>query len=60
MTVKKSTTSAKTVKYTLKKLKKGKKYTVKVRAVYETEIKGKKYTVTSSWSAAKKVKTKAK
>ncbi len=57
-TVKKATTSDKAVKYTLKKLKKGKKYTVKVRAVYTFKLNGKTYKFTSKWSKGKKVKIK--
>ena len=56
--LKKKTSSAKNLKLTLKKLKKGKKYTVKVRAAYTFKYKGQKYTVYSKWSKAKKVKIK--
>jgi len=57
-TYKKATTSAKNLKYTLKKLKKGKKYTVKVRAIYSFKYEGKTYKFNSKWSKAKKVKIK--
>lgn len=57
-TYKKATTSAKKLKYTLKKLKKGKKYTVKVRAIYSFKYEGKTYKFNSKWSKAKKVKIK--
>ncbi|MBR2546716.1 MAG: fibronectin type III domain-containing protein [Eubacterium sp.] len=57
-TLKKSTTSDESLKYTLKGLKKGKKYTVKVRAVYEFTAGGQAYKIVSKWSKAKKVKAK--
>ncbi len=55
-TWKKATTSAKALNYTLKKLKKGKKYTIKVRAIYSFKFNGKTYKFVSKWSKAKKVK----
>ena len=57
-TYKKATTSAKNLKYTLNKLKKGKKYTVKVRAIYSFKYEGKTYKFNSKWSKAEKVKIK--
>lgn len=41
-----------------KKFKKGKKVTVKVRAVFEFDFDGQTYTFNSKWSKAKKVKVK--
>jgi len=55
----KMTSSAKSLKYTLKKLSKGKTYTVKVRAIYEFDYNyGKLYKAVSKWSKAKKVKVR--
>jgi hypothetical protein len=55
----KATSSAKALKCTLKKLSKGKKYTVKVRAIYEFDYNsGKLMKVTSKWSKSKTVKVK--
>lgn len=56
--LKKKTVSAKKLNKTLKKLKKGKKYTVKVRAYYQFKYNGKTYKFWSKWSKAKKVKIK--
>ena len=49
---------AKKVKAITKKLKKGKKVTVKVRAYYVMKHNGKSHTFYSKWSKAKKIKVK--
>lgn len=57
-TVKKATKTNKKINATLTKLKKGKKYTVKVRATYQFKYAGKTYKFNSKWSKAKKIKAK--
>lgn len=54
----KETSGTKTLKYTLKKLKKGKTYKIKVRGAYSFKYEGKTYTFLSKWSKTKKVKVK--
>ena len=55
---KKKTSGSKTLNYTLKKLKKGKTYKIKVRGTYSFKYEGKTYTFLSKWSKTKKVKVK--
>lgn len=52
--------SAKTASKTLKKLKKNKKYYVRVRSYKKVKVNGKNQNLYASWSNAKKMKTKAK
>jgi hypothetical protein len=54
----KKTSKAKKLNYTLKKLKKGKTYKIKVRGAYKFKYEGKTYTFLSKWSKTKKVKVK--